>query len=186
MIEIKFKGGKNLSRVDWQSRPYLAEVLPWAGRRIRDRVLQRGTTADGRALPHYSKKYAKQLANEGRDASKVDMSRTGQLWASLVGKVNSKGQGVVGFSGQHRDTLGRKQYAKRKLKSGGVSSRNLSNQMLASILAFRQPGRKLPDRPLGYVPPYSFMGLDVEGCQDATRKYSKYWLSKVQAAPKAL
>jgi len=186
-LEVKMAGGKNLSKIDWRSRGYLQEVLPWAARQIRNRVLSKGTTADGRPLPRYSKRYQRALEKQGESPSRVDYNRTGQMWRSLKAKVDAKGRGVVSFTGAHRDTLGRKVKVRKKKKDGSYSSRNLTNQMLASILAFRQPGKGMPSKPYGrFVPQYAFMDLGVAESSAAVRRYHKYWRQKVAAAPQAI
>lgn len=185
-LKVTFRGGKNLATMDWRSQAYLQEVLPWAGQRIKKRVLGTGTTADGRPLPPYSERYTRFLKKSGDSLKPVDYDHTGQMWASLTARVNSKQQGEVGFSGAVKNNWGEVVTTTRRLKSGRRSVRRLTNQMVASILAFRMPGRGLPQNPKGYVPPYAFMELDEAGCQLAVEKYSKYWLSKVQSAPPAI
>jgi hypothetical protein len=185
-LQIKFKGGKNLSKVDWQDLQYMREVVPWAAERIRQRVIQKGTTADGRALPRYGKRHTSRRKKAGLGTGVVDYSFSGQMWRSLVARITTKGYGEAGFTGSHRTADGEVQKVSRKLKSGVVKQRKLTNQMLASLLAFRQPGRSMPDHPLPFVPAFRFMDLDEQGQKEAVSRYGKYWLKKINAAPPAL
>ncbi len=190
-VKITFKGGKNLSKVDFQSIPYLKEVLPWAAARIKNRVLTRGASGDGRPLPPYSLRTKRILVKLGDNPDKVDYDRGGQMWRSLMYTIDSKGHGVVGFSGSRREKRASgwgttKSVLRYRRKDGTVKERSLTNQLLATLLAFREPRRPMPTRSMAFVPRGSFMDLDDEGVQEVTRRYEKYLRQKLDAAPPAI
>jgi hypothetical protein len=185
-MEITMRGGKNLSAIDWQSREYLKNELPPMAKRIRDRVLQKGTTADGRPLPPYVKSTKRMREKLGLNSSKVDYRRTGQMWNSMKTWVTGKKVAIAGFTGTHKTKTGLKQTQRITKKDGSVRKRSVSNQMIASILAFRGAGKRMPTRPGSYVPPGAFMDLDGKGVAILVRKYSPYWYRKIDAAPPAL
>jgi len=186
-LKVKMAGGKNLAKINWKSRGYLQEVLPWAAQRIRNHVLSTGTTAKGDPLPRYSKRYQRRLAKEGKGAGMVNYNQSGQMWRSLKARVDAKGRGVVNFTGKHLNAKGVATRVAKKKKDGTKTYRNLTNQMLASILAFRRPGQGLPDKPYGnFVPQYAFMDLGVADTSAAVRRYRKHWRKKIADAPPAI
>lgn len=57
---------------------------------VRDRVQTRGFGPDGRAFAPYVPSYARSRSRDGYQVRKVDYTRTGRLWASIIPEVESK------------------------------------------------------------------------------------------------
>jgi hypothetical protein len=65
-----------------------------------------GSSAGGGPFPGYTKAYAEKKGGTGRDASRVDLTLSGQMLANLKPKgvkVDARGPvGIIGFEGMHR------------------------------------------------------------------------------------
>jgi len=183
-LDIKLTGGKNLAKLSFGDKAYLKEALGIAARRIRRRGRQ-GRTGDGRRMPAYSEKYRRALERQGRSTT-PDLEDSGQMWRSMRGKVNTKLQGSVAFSGGRRTAAGDRATIRQRKKNGEIRVRNLTNQMLASILAFRRTGKPMPPRPMNFVPDGRFMDLGRRACEHLVRLYDRYHTRHLAGLPPAL
>jgi len=194
--DIDLTGGKNLTRMSYGGKRFMRRALRYAHRRIRANA-RRGLTGDGRPMPAYSAKYRRALARQGKRLV-VDLEDTGQMWANVAYKINNKGQGSVAFKGGRRrtvtevgadgttQTVRKKETTTRKRKDGTTQTRNLTNQMLASILSFREPGKPRPDRPLNFVPRGRFMDIGKKDGDHLTRMYRRHHMRQIAGLPPAL
>ena len=178
-FEIKVSGGKNLTALDPGDRAFVRESLNFAARQIR-RALPRGRTADGRHLPAYSEKYARALSKEGKSTTPDNLD-SGRMLGSMRGTVTGKKHGALRFSGGRPGAT-----IKQQKKDGTVKVRNLTNQMLASILAFRKTGERMPTKPLNFVPAGRFMDIGKADGDHITRLYEKYHVRQLAGLPPAL
>ena len=183
-LEFKLTGGKNLTRLRPGSRPFIAESLKYVTKEIL-KATAKGMTADGRALPAYSRGYLKSRQRQGL-TSTPDMRRSGQLMRSMRGTVTNKMHGALRFGGAHIGADGERSQVKQRKKDGTVKTRNLTNQMLASILSFRQPGKRMPTRPLNFVPAGRFMDIGKKQADHILKLYNKYHERQLAGLPPAL
>ncbi len=183
---IRFKGGKNLSKVDWRDRGYLEEQLPIAAKKIKDRVINKGLSSDGTPLPPYSRSTLRRFKKEGIVAHLVNYYSSGQMWNSLYGVINAKLQGILAFQGGRTKADGTKSVLKNFRRDGTIGERSFTNQALANILSFRERGKPMPRKPGNYVPRSDFMGLDQKSTEEMVSRYERYWRAKVDKAPPAL
>ena len=183
-LDIKMTGGKNLTKLRPGGRAFITESLKY----VRSEILKAtamGMTADGRAMEPYSKGYLRARKREGL-SSTPNLRRSGQLMRSMRGAVTSKLQGALRFGGSHVSKTGERDTINQRRKDGSVKVRNLTNQMLASILSFRKTGRPMPTRPMNFVPDGRFMDIGKKQADHIMRLYNKYHERQLAGLPPAL
>jgi len=183
-LEIKMTGGKNLTKLKPGGRRYIGESLKYVRSEILKSTAQ-GLTADGRPLTPYSKGYLKARQKLGLSSTPT-LRRSGQMMRSMRGTVTSQQHGALRFGGAHMSETGERDTVKQKKRDGTVKVRNLTNQMLASILSFRRAGKPMPTRPMNFVPDGRFMDIGRKQSDHIQRLYNRYHERQLAGLPPAL
>ena len=184
-LDIKITGGKNLTKLKPGGRAFITESLKYVHSEILNATAH-GKTADGRALEPYSKGYLRSRKRAGLSTT-PNLRRSGQMMRSMYGTVTNKQQGAIRFRGDHISAeTGEADSVKVKKKDGSEKVRNLTNQMLASILSFRKTGRPMPTRPMNFVPDGRFMDIGKKQADHIMRLYNKYHERQLAGLPPAL
>jgi hypothetical protein len=99
---ITIYGTVKFSKLDFASKAFMAYIAPRCAKWIEEQVAGKGLDPWNKPLPPYSKKYKKYKKWIGMNPNKVNLSLSGESWASIAVNYMSKhGKMKIYFKGTH-------------------------------------------------------------------------------------